>query len=70
MVTKGGLSYFVAVTVADVTTSFNVHDNFYDASAGYGFAIGGGRGGPGDSSNKTSFTNNVNMVNGAVQVGP
>lgn len=69
-INKGGLSYFVGVTVPDIVNTFNVHDNFYDAAAGYGFAVGGSRGGPGDSSAKTSYTNNVNMVNGQVSAGP
>ncbi len=63
---RGGLSYFTAVTVADVVDSFTVHDNFFDDSNVYGFAIGGIRGGPGDASVKTTYRHNVDMVTGNV----
>ena len=62
----GGLSYFTAVTVPDIVESFIVHDNFFDDSEVYGFAIGGIRGGPGDASSKTTYARNVDMVTGAV----
>jgi len=64
----GGLSYFTAVTVADVVNSFTVHDNYFDKSHIYGFAINNNlRGGPYDGSAKTSYVHNVNMVSGAVE---
>lgn len=66
MVTKGGLSYFTAMTVPDLTATFKVNDNYFDANAGYGFAIGGVRGGPGDGNPFSVYTNNVNMNNGAL----
>jgi hypothetical protein len=71
-VMMGSVNAFTAVTVPDVVNFFKVHDNYYDesqSSLGLSF-YSNIRGGPGDSSAKTSWTNNVNMVSGAIQVGP
>ncbi len=59
-----GPSYWVGVTVPDIVETFTVHDNYFDVSGAYGFAVGGIRGGPGDSSPKTTYTNNHNMLSG------
>ena len=66
-VMTGSVNAFTAVTIADVVDTFTVHDNYY---AGANLAFGGVRGGPGDSSSKTSWSNNTNMATGAVSVGP
>jgi hypothetical protein len=62
----GNQNYFLGVTVADIVSTVTVHDNYFDPTGTYGFAPGGVRGGPDDGSNKTIFTNNVNMVTGAI----
>jgi hypothetical protein len=62
----GNQNYFLGVTVADIVGTVTVHDNYFDASATYGFAPGGIRGGANDGSDKTIFTNNVNMKTGAI----
>ncbi len=61
---SGGLSYFTAVTSADVQDTFLVDENYFDARNAFGFAIGAGRGGPGDAFPRTIYTHNVNMVDG------
>jgi hypothetical protein len=63
--TGGNQNYFLGVTVADIVNTVTVHDNYFTRGT-YGFAPGGIRSGPNDGSNKTIFTNNVNMVSGAV----
>jgi hypothetical protein len=64
---KGGLNTFTGVTVADIVNSFTVHDNYFDPTATLsGLSIGGVRGGPNDSSPKSSYVHNVNMVTGAI----
>jgi len=60
------MNFFIGITVADIVDTVTVHDNYFDDRAAFGFAPGGARGGPDDSSPKTIFTNNVNMVTGAV----
>jgi hypothetical protein len=62
----GNQNYFLGITVADIVNTVTVHDNYFDASATYGFAPGGIRGGPNDGSDKTIFTNNINMKTGAI----
>ncbi len=62
----GNESYFLGITVPDIVNTVTVHDNYFDATGTYGFIPGGIRGGPDDGSNKTIFTNNVNMTNGTV----
>jgi hypothetical protein len=65
MITTGGSVqyYFTGVTAADIVNTVTWHDNYF---AGGGLAPGGVRSGPNDSSPKTIFVNNVNMVSGAV----
>jgi hypothetical protein len=55
--------YFTGVTAAYIVNTVTWHDNYF---AGGGLAPGGIRSGPNDSSPKTIFVNNVNMVTGAV----
>jgi hypothetical protein len=62
----GNQNFFLGVTTADIVNTVTVHDNYFDASGNHGLSPGGIRGGPNDGSNKTIFTNNVNMINGAV----
>jgi hypothetical protein len=64
--TGGNQNYFLGVTVADIVNTVTVHDNYFDATGTFGFVPGGIRSGPDDGSNKTIFTNNVNMKNGSV----
>lgn len=52
---------FTGVTVADITGTVTVNNNYF---AGASLAPGGVRGGPDDASGKTSFTGNVDMVTG------
>jgi hypothetical protein len=57
--TGSGTQFFaMGVTVADITGQVIVHDNY---TAGLSLAPGGVRGGPTDSSPKTTFTNNISM---------
>lgn len=58
------LNFMLGITVADIVNTVTVHDNYFDARGAYGFTAGGARGGPNDSSAKTIFVNNVNMVTG------
>jgi hypothetical protein len=60
------MNFLVGITVADIVNTVTVHDNYFDPSGALGLAAGGNRGGPNDSSFKTIFVNNVNMVTGAV----
>ena len=62
----GSVSYFVSVDISSITTTFTVHDNYFD-SRGYGFAYPSARNGvPNDASPKTIFTNNVDMRTGMI----
>jgi len=54
------------VTAKDIVNSVTVHDNYFDMSGSYGFAPGGVRSGPNDSSPKTIYVNNINMKTGAI----
>ena len=49
---------------ADIVQTVTVHDNYFDAVRGCGSCPGGF--GPNDSSPKTIFVNNVNMVTNAI----
>lgn len=62
----GNVSYFVSVDISSITTTFIVHDNYFDPR-GYGFAYPSARNGvPNDASPKTIFTNNVDMRTGMI----
>ncbi|MDE5452818.1 hypothetical protein GWE18_08050 [Bradyrhizobium sp. CSA112] len=63
----GSVNAFTAVTVPSLVNTFKVHDNYFDPSESLaGLAIGGIRGGPNDSSAKTVYVHNVNMVSGSI----
>jgi hypothetical protein len=62
----GNVSYLVSVDISSITTTFTVHDNYFD-SRGYGFAYPSAKNGvPNDASPKTIFTNNVDMRTGMI----
>jgi hypothetical protein len=60
----GSVSYFTSVDLSSITGTVAVHDNYFDSSKGYGFVYPNS--GPGDSSPRSIFVHNVNMVNGSV----
>ncbi len=59
----GSMSYATAVDLSSLVGTVSVHDNYF-GNLGYGFVYPNS--GPGDSSPKSLFKNNVNMVTGAV----
>ncbi len=59
----GDVSYFVSVDLSSIATTFAVHDNYF-AHPVFGFVYPNS--GPDDASPKSTFTNNVNMVTGAI----
>jgi hypothetical protein len=64
---NSGISVFTGVTVADIRDTFIVHDNYFDPTNTLaGLSVGGVRGGPNDSSVKSVYVGNVNIVTGAV----
>ena len=68
MIARGDftMNVFIGATVSTIVNTVIAHDNYFDPSGASGLAAGGSRGGPNDSSPKTVFVNNVNMVTGAV----
>lgn len=63
----GTANILTGITVADIVNTFTVHDNYYDESAASGgFTVGGGRGEPNDGNAKSIYSNNRNMVTGAL----
>lgn len=63
----GAISYFTAVTIADLTGTYTAHDNYFELADGaFGFAPGGSRGGYNDGQPLSVYTNNINMVSGAL----
>jgi Ca2+-binding RTX toxin-like protein len=63
-----GINVFTGVTVPDIVNSFTVHDNYFDPRGTLvGLSVGGIRGGENDSSSRTVYVHNVNMVNGSVE---
>jgi hypothetical protein len=65
----GSVSYWMSVSgpgtdAANLTGSFNTHDNYFDTSKALGFNYPAA--GPNDRYHMTSFANNVNMRTGAI----
>ena len=64
---NSGINVFTGVTVADIRDTFIVHVNYFDPTNTLaGLSVGGVRGGPNDSSVKSVYVGNVNMLTGAV----
>ena len=63
----GAISYFVGVTLADLSGTVTYHDNYFELADGaFNFSPGSTRGGYNDGNAYSVYTNNVNMVTGAL----
>lgn len=62
----GWMSYWGAITCPDIVNTVTVHDNHFDYRTGFGWFVGGIRGGADDGYPKTIFTDNINMSDGSV----
>lgn len=63
----GYTTAFTGITIADLTGTFTVDNNYFDpTNTSFGLAFGGSRGGVGDGNAFSVYTANINMVSGAV----